>query len=62
MKAEVSQIDRKIVQLAYEKRIGYLETERMVLRERTKKYGKPAKIYKETFEHSMMFLSNPWIF
>ena len=75
MKAEVSQIDRKIAQLmdrlvdadsdsvvrAYEKRIGDLETERMVLRERIEKCGTPAKTYEDTFEHSMVFLANPWI-
>ena len=46
---------------AYEKRIGDLETERMVLRERIEKCGTPAKTYEDTFEHSMMFLANPWI-
>lgn len=74
MKAELSQIDRKIEQLmdrlvetdsesvikAYEKRIGNLEMERMVLRERIKNCGKPLQTYEETFEHSMTFLSNPW--
>lgn len=74
MKAEASQIERKIAQLmdrlvetdsesvikAYEKRIGDLETERMILRERIEKCGTPLQTYEESFEHSMMFLSNPW--
>ncbi len=74
MKAELSQIDRKVAQLmdrlvetdsdsvikAYEKRIGDLETERMVIRERIEKCGTPLQTYEETFEHSMMFLANPW--
>ena len=74
MKAELSQIERKIAQLmdrlveadsesvirAYEKRIGDLETDRMVIREKIEKCGKPLATYEDTFEHSMGFLSNPW--
>ena len=74
MKAELSQIERKIAQLmdrlveadsesvirAYEKRIGDLETDRMVIRERIDKCGTPLATYEETFEHSMTFLANPW--
>ena len=74
MKAKVSQIDRKIEQLmdrlveadgesvikAYEKRIGDLETERMVLREKISDCGKPLNTYEDTFEHSMDFLSSLW--
>ncbi len=74
MKAELSQIERKIAQLmdrlveadsesvirAYEKRIGDLETDRMVIREKIEKCGKPLATYEDTFEHSTGFLSNPW--
>ena len=74
IKAELTQIERKIAQLmdrlvetdsesvirAYEKRIGDLETERMVMRERVAKCGKPLDTYEDTFEHSMTFLANPW--
>ena len=74
MKAELSQIERKIAQLmdrlveadsesvirAYEKRIGDLETDRMVIRERIEKCGTPLATYEDTFEHSMAFLANPW--
>ncbi len=74
MKAELSQIERKIAQLmdrlveadsesvirAYEKRIGDLETDRMVMREKIEKCGKPLATYEDTFEHSMEFLANPW--
>ncbi|MEM6413529.1 MAG: recombinase family protein [Pseudomonadota bacterium] len=74
MTAEVSQVDRKIAQLmdrlveadsesvvrAYEKRIGDLEMQRAVLRERIEKCGKPLHTYEESFELSMAFLSNPW--
>ena len=74
MKAELSQIERKISQLmdrlieadsesvmrAYEKRIGDLETERLVTREKIAKCGKPIDTYEDTFEHSMTFLANPW--
>ena len=74
MTAEVSQIDRKIVQLmdrlvetdsdsvirAYEKRIGALEIERAALREKIANCGKPLRHYNETFEHAITFLSSPW--
>lgn len=74
MKAELSQIERKIAPLmdrlveadsesvirAYEKRIGDLETDRMVMREKIEKCGKPLATYEDTFEHSMEFLANPW--
>lgn len=74
VKAELSQIERKIAQLmdrlmeadsesvirAYEKRIGDLETDRMIIRERIEKCGTPLATYEETFEHSMTFLANPW--
>ena len=74
MKAELSQIERKIAQLmdrlveadsesiirAYEKRIGDLERDRMVTQERIAKCGKPLDTYEDTFEHAITFLSNPW--
>ena len=74
MKAEISQIDRKIEQLtdrlveaesqsavrAYEKRLGDLDTKRHLLKEKISNCGKPLHTYEETFEHSMTFLSNPW--
>jgi site-specific DNA recombinase len=74
MKAELSQVERKIEQLmdrlveadsesvirAYEKRIGSLERERLVMREKIEKCGKLIDTYEESFEHSMNFLSSPW--
>ena len=74
VKIELSQVERKIAQLmdrlveadsesvirAYDKRIGDLETDRMIIRERIEKCGTPLAAYEETFEHSMPFLASHW--
>ena len=74
MKAEVSQIDRKIAQLmdrlveadstsvirAYERKIGDLEDHKLLLEENIENLGTPLDTYEETFRTAMGFLSNPY--
>ena len=44
---------------AYEKRIGALESEKLVIEEKLSSVGKPVRTFEEMFEHALAFLSNP---
>lgn len=52
--------DSPTVIKAYEKRIGQLEREKLLLDEKIAKCGTPARGYDETFQTAMTFLANPW--
>lgn len=74
MRAELSQIDRKIEQLmdhivesdsrtlikAYEKRIEECDQRKHVLNEKIANCGRPQRSYDETFRTAMDFLGSPW--
>ena len=73
MKAELSQIDRKLNQLldrivdadsetlikAYEKRLQEFESQKLVLNEKIANCGRPLPDYDETFRTAMEFLASP---
>jgi site-specific DNA recombinase len=44
---------------ADEKRIGALESEKLVIEEKLSSVGKPVRTFEEMFEHALAFLSNP---
>ena len=44
---------------AYEKRIGKLEREKVLMEEKSVTAGKPRMTLEESFEHALQFLSNP---
>ncbi|MGB3215195.1 MAG: recombinase, partial [Alphaproteobacteria bacterium] len=44
---------------AYEKRIGTLESEKLLMEENLSSVGKPVRTFEEMFEHALAFLSNP---
>lgn len=72
MKAELSQIDRKLNQLldrivdadsetviqAYEKRVQEFESQKLVLKEKIANCGRPLPDYDETFRTAMEFPAN----
>ena len=74
LKLEVAAVEKKISQLldrivdadnpsvigAYERRIGELEREKLILGENVAKCGAPVRGYDEVFQTSMAFLANPW--
>ncbi|WP_371347239.1 hypothetical protein [Ancylobacter sp. IITR112] len=45
---------------AYEDRIRALEEEKIVLREKASKLGRPASSFDDTLRTALEFLSNPW--
>ena len=45
---------------AYERKIGELEREKLVLAENVAKCGTPVRGYDEVFQTAMSFLANPW--
>ncbi|MEM9100565.1 MAG: recombinase zinc beta ribbon domain-containing protein [Pseudomonadota bacterium] len=45
---------------AYEKRIGKLESEKVLLAEKLEKTGQPTHTLEELFELALTFLANPW--
>ena len=73
MKAEISQIDRKLNQLldrivdadsetlikAYEKRVQEFESQKLLLNEKIANCGRPLPDYDETFRTAMEFLASP---
>jgi site-specific DNA recombinase len=73
MKAELSQIDRKLNQLldrivdadsetvikAYEKRVQEFESQKLLLSEKIANCGRPLPDYDETFRTAMEFLASP---
>ena len=73
-KKELVKVERQIEQLldrvvdstspavisAYEERITKLEKEKLVCQEKIQNTGKPLHPFEKMFEHSMVFLSNPW--
>jgi site-specific DNA recombinase len=74
LKLQAAAVDRKIDQFldrivdadsqtvisAYERKIGELEREKLILGERIAKCGTPVRDYDETFQTAMTFLANPW--
>ena len=52
--------DSPTVIAAYERKIGELERDKLILAENIAKCGTPARDYDEVFQTSMAFLSNPW--
>ncbi len=73
-KAELQKIDREIARLlerivdadvpsviaAYEKRVARLEEDKLVLKERLAKGGRPASTFDQTVRTALEFLGNPW--
>jgi site-specific DNA recombinase len=45
---------------AYERKIGELERDKLILAENIAKCGTPARDYDEVFQTAMTFLANPW--
>ncbi len=45
---------------AYERKIGELERDKLILAENIAKCGTPARDYDEVFQTAMSFLANPW--
>ncbi len=45
---------------AYENKIGKLEDQKIILREKAQKTGQPQYTFEQMFELSMLFLTNPW--
>ena len=74
LKLETVAVEKKINQLldriveaespvvigAYERKIGELERDKLILAENIAKCGTPVRDYDETFQTSMTFLANPW--
>ena len=67
IEAQVEQLLDRIVDAsndsvisAYEKRIGKLEREKVLMEEKSVTAGKPRMTLEESFEHALQFLSNPW--
>jgi site-specific DNA recombinase len=74
LKLEKADVERKISQFldrivdadsptvigAYERRIGKLERDKLILAENIAKCGTPARDYDEVFQTAMTFLANPW--
>lgn len=73
LRSSLAKIDRQIESLldrivdassasvvgAYEKRIGTLESEKLLMEENLSSVGKPVRTFEEMFEHALAFLSNP---
>ncbi len=74
LKLEKAEVEKKISQFldrivdadsptvisAYERKIGELERDKLVLMENIAKCGTPARDYDEVFQTAMTFLANPW--
>ena len=74
LKLETAAVEKKIDQLldrivgadspavigAYERKIGELERDKLVLKENIAKCGTPARDYDDVFQTAMAFLANPW--
>ncbi len=74
LKLETAAVEKKISQLldriveadnatiigAYERKIGELEHDKLILAENIAKCGTPVRDYDEVFQTSMAFLANPW--
>ena len=56
----VVEADSQTVIGAYERKIGELERDKLILAENIAKCGTPARDYDEVFQTAMDFLANPW--
>ena len=52
--------DSRTVISAYERKVGELERDKLVLMENIARCGTPARDYDEVFQTAMAFLANPW--
>ncbi len=56
----IVEADSPAVISAYERKIGELERDKLILAENMAKCGMPARDYDEVFQTAMTFLANPW--